>query len=68
MCRWYGEYSAASSSRKPTPPSDLLPILEEDDWEWHHCNGQESQETRGPLITQLLVHLHAEEREDGCRI
>jgi hypothetical protein len=55
------------SSRETTLPSDLLSILEEYNWEWHHSDGEECQQTRGPLITKLTVHLHTKKRERGCR-
>ncbi len=50
-------------SRKPTLPSNPLPVLEKYIRKWHHSNRQECQETRGPLIAESVVHLDPEQRE-----
>ena len=65
--KWYCRLILSClSSRETTLPSDLLSILEEYNWEWHHSDGEECQQTRGPLITKLTVHLHTKKRERGC--
>jgi hypothetical protein len=58
-------HMARSRRRKSALPSNPLPVLEEDVRERHHEQRQERQQTRRPLIAQLLVHLEPEEREAG---
>lgn len=50
---------------KLAPVAQLLAVLEEQEWEGHHGDGQERQQRRRPLVTQLMVHLHTKEREGG---
>ena len=53
---------------EPALAAYLLPVLEKDEGERQHGHGEEGQQRRCPLVTELLVHLDAEERERGWRI
>lgn len=50
---------------KLAPVAQLLAVLEEQEGEGDHGNGQKRQQRRCPLVAQLMVHLYTEQREGG---